>query len=757
MKSYLAGVVLSIFLIAGLPAVNATKLLKASPVDTNSLVIHWQDGTVEYNWDHTEGSCNGWGPYHTEKWSLCPDKDQYIPYGEPLDSQVAVQPSTYSLVSDIARSPIAVYRKSKVWEASHDERKPAMHHWIYLKFAHNLKPGETYTLKINRATNSDRLDIDFTFIEAEMVSPAIKISNIGYDATASHKTADLYLWAGDGGAWDFQHLEGTPFHLVNIDTGSTPFTGKVEFYAKQGPEPGTDKDLTGADVWQCDFSSFTQPGTYRLVVEGLGSSYPFDIGPNRYEEAFKVAMQGMFYQRMGCEEDPAGGFPKARQPLYKQGVDPEGFTVYISGRNMVTGVNPDNMPWYAEASTGRVAHATWGGWSDAYDNDQRPVNYICVFDILLTYYLNPAAFSDGQLYIPETDNGIPDILDEALWEIDWWLRMRDHDGGYLSGLANITPPKTVNYAGAACAWQGYCVAAGSAMVADCFRRAGMTSLQWIYADSAQAAFNWAEAQTNRMLDDAAMELRGRDLRMTAAAFLFNLTGDRKYEEIVKVESVVSGPDSLIRRHRAFGQQYASTAYILTPQKVTYPELQANMKASILNQARTGYVDRMKDSPTKAARDLVNGDGVALTMNEMSLVAIAHHLSDDPAAMAYYAKGLYSEAEWTLGRNPLGLVLMTGLGDRCVTQTFAPGRRDGAPGLTPGWTPYMMRDGWKDSDDIHRCEWYIKRNYPDDKLLWPLGEHFWNSRYSVPNSETTPQQSARQKILLYGYLYAMSGK
>ncbi len=99
--------------------------------------------------------------------------------------------------------------------------------------------------------------------------------------------------------------------------------------------------------------------------------------------------------------------------------------------------------------------------------------------------------------------------------------------------------------------------------------------------------------------------------------------------------------------------------------------------------------------------------------------------------------------------------MTGLGERGVTQTFAPGRRDGYPGVKPGWTPYMCRDGWNNSDDIHRCAWYTNRNYPADKEIWPWGEHFWNSRYSVPNSEATPQQTFRQKIVLYGYLFGMS--
>ena len=203
------------------------------------------------------------------------------------------------------------------------------------------------------------------------------------------------------------------------------------------------------------------------------------------------------------------------------------------------------------------------------------------------------------------------------------------------------------------------------------------------------------------------------------------------------------------------QQYASVSYILSPQKVAYPELQSNMKKSIIHQAKADYVDKMKNSPTKAARWAPGWEGMMQTSNEMSLVAIAHKLSENNVEKEYFEKGLYAEAEWTLGRNPLGLVQMTGLTDRCFTQAFAPGRRDGYLGLTAGWTPYMCRDGWMRGDDnIIACDWYTARNYPADKEVWPWGEHFWNSRYCVPNAETTPQQTIRQKIVLYGYLFAL---
>ena len=126
------------------------------------------------------------------------------------------------------------------------------------------------------------------------------------------------------------------------------------------PEPEYNKNFTEADIWECDFSSFKQPGNYKLVIEGIGSSHPFVIGDNRFEEAFKVAMQGMYYLRMGCEDKPAGDNPRSRRPLYKQGVEPEGFEVYISKKEMVTGTNPDDRKFYSDELTGEIAKAYLG-------------------------------------------------------------------------------------------------------------------------------------------------------------------------------------------------------------------------------------------------------------------------------------------------------------------------------------------------------------------------------------------------------------
>ena len=57
------------------------------------------------------------------------------------------------------------------------------------------------------------------------------------------------------------------------------------------------------------------------------------------------------------------------------------------------------------------------------------------------------------------------------------------------------------------------------------------------------------------------------------------------------------------------------------------------------------------------------------------------------------RALILEADYGLGRNPMNMVQMTGLGSRCVEQMFTTGRNDGVPGVHPGHTPYMNADAW----------------------------------------------------------------
>lgn len=70
-----------------------------------------------------------------------------------------------------------------------------------------------------------------------------------------------------------------------------------------------------------------------------------------------------------------------------------------------------------------------GGWHDAGDYGRYTVPAAkTVADMLYAYQANPALFGDD-VGIPESGNGVPDILDEAKYALTWMLKMQDPETG----------------------------------------------------------------------------------------------------------------------------------------------------------------------------------------------------------------------------------------------------------------------------------------------------------------------------------------
>lgn len=80
------------------------------------------------------------------------------------------------------------------------------------------------------------------------------------------------------------------------------------------------------------------------------------------------------------------------------------------------------------------------GWYDAGDYNKYVVNANqAVFPLLHAYELYPDYYNNLNLNIPESENNVPDILDEVKWELDWLLTMQDpNDGGVYHKLTHLT-------------------------------------------------------------------------------------------------------------------------------------------------------------------------------------------------------------------------------------------------------------------------------------------------------------------------------
>jgi len=182
---------------------------------------------------------------------------------------------------------------------------------------------------------------------------------------------------------------------------------------------------SGDSGWWFDFSSVDKPGSY-FVYDAAKNvrSASFRIDPFVYRDVLKAAVRMYFYQR--------SGFAKQQPNAEKCWTD----GLAYMGRNQDTEAHDitdrDNKAKIRNLS---------GGWFDAGDTSKY-VTFAApaVHQLLTAYQETPAVFTDD-FNIPESGNGIPDLLDEVKWELDWLGRMQFPDGSVALKVGDIIDTK----------------------------------------------------------------------------------------------------------------------------------------------------------------------------------------------------------------------------------------------------------------------------------------------------------------------------
>ncbi len=743
------------------------KLVSLRVVDKDYLMLHFEDGIVTFVDD-----AKGPTAYTSD---VGPGYSKAVYYGAKLDITNAVDLNNYVIKSaddvvygETGLKPTAVHRKSKVngmsqgqWGSNDWLYDYTYEHFIYLRLPYSLQENKTYTVEIASNTNTDTTSQSLTFDIFHCPSEAIHVNLVGYMASSRIKAADLYHFMGDGGNRDYSEFVGKKVYIYNVDTQQTEVVGAVRFWMANQTEVFW--NLTGSDVWTIDFTGFNRPGTYRLAVEGVGCSENFEIRDDIYHDPYKVSVLGYFYMRIG--QDNLDMTPVPRRPLYIPDVSPANCKVYI------TDMHPYHPHWETFAPGDKWDRpANWipyikagnptnpraiGGHSDALDWDRHLAHVVDIYDLCLAYILSDGKLDDDDLRIAESGNGIPDILDEARNEVDFWLNLR-YGLGYSHGLTNPDGANKLYQADNTpiAAWAN---ALNSAMLAYCFQIAGLDDLKAIYQDSAIIAYHYADHLADPMWETKEEGIRGADFKMMAAAYLYNLTGERAYEDVVNSLSMIKSPTSSAYQGGSYNQLWGVAAYLLTKRPVHYPELYANMKAAIINEAKSKEVVNVTQRPSR--RGYSNEQAWWQTNQDMPRTCLAHAVADHPADRLTFLDALVLEADWGLGRNPLNMIQMTTAttelaNKRSVENCYTTGRNDGTPGLHPGHTPYLNTEGWGGVMVGSNPQKVLEKFYPNISN-WPHACKYINTRFIWAHSEFTPRQTMRGKTLLYAYLYSLS--
>lgn len=198
-------------------------------------------------------------------------------------------------------------------------------------------------------------------------------------------------------------------------SGKVVLTGQTEVMKEDG--------ASGDVVQRIDFSAYTTPGQgYTLEADGHTSD-PFEIGANLYGNLKLDALRYFYLNRSGLDLEPkyAGDWARPAGHLSDNQV-----TCYAG--TDAAGKTWPKCDYSLNASR---------GWYDAGDYGKYVVNGgIAVWTLLNAYERNPAAFTDGTLNIPESGNGVPDLLDEARYEMEFLLGMQVPEGQPLAGMAH---------------------------------------------------------------------------------------------------------------------------------------------------------------------------------------------------------------------------------------------------------------------------------------------------------------------------------
>jgi peptidoglycan/xylan/chitin deacetylase (PgdA/CDA1 family) len=217
----------------------------------------------------------------------------------------------------------------------------------------------------------------------------IRINNLGY-LPQSIKVAVLGSKV---------EVEVKSFSLVDAVTGKKVYTTRKE----------KDKGAYGpfTSSYRLDFSDFEETGRYFIQANTI-TSPEFDINANVYDNTADFLLKYMRQQRCGYN-------PFLTDSCHMD----DGFIVY----------NPKRE--------GERIDVT-GGWHDASDYLQYTATSAnAVYQLLLAYRENPGAFGDMfQANGLPGKNGIPDIIDEAKFGMDWLKKMNPSPEEYYNQIAD---------------------------------------------------------------------------------------------------------------------------------------------------------------------------------------------------------------------------------------------------------------------------------------------------------------------------------
>ncbi|MCX8057259.1 MAG: glycoside hydrolase family 9 protein [Ignavibacteria bacterium] len=459
------------------------------------------------------------------------------------------------------------------------------------------------------------------------------------------------------------------YQVIEKTTGQIVHSGQLTLINANDP-------ATGMTIRKGDFSSFTGEGTYYIKLNTNDTSYHFQISSKVYEDVFKKSLKAFYFQRCGSQ------LFYTHAGIYQRNICHTGDGFFHS-------------------STGQSGFKlSRGGWHDAGDYGKYIVNAgISTATLLMAYELFPSYFNSDSLNIPESGNGIPDILDEAKYEVQWFLTMQASDGAVYHKLtkeqfeAFVMPSQD---SGMRYIYQKSSTATGNfiAVLARFYRLYKIYDS--VFANQCLSAalngWNWLSNQPSIVPPGGFKNPTGTqtgeygdfsdsDERLWAAAELFDATGQQQFKDYFEFNYNLGG---LI--NSTMNWQNVRTLAHLTYLFSKQPGKNNSVISQILNSL-ISYSNGLLN------RRSVNGFGVTINPGEYYWGSNSQILNNGILLVLTYAKtndnkylsGAIEQFNYILGSNAHNLSFVTGVGKKYPMKPHhRPSEADGIIEPIPGF-------------------------------------------------------------------------
>jgi endoglucanase len=417
------------------------------------------------------------------------------------------------------------------------------------------------------------------------------------------------------------------------------------------------------------------------------------------------------------------------------------------------GTDTDNFGNLVAGKTDDLVPEAWGGTMDAGDWDRR-INHLLTPRLYLELVeMNPEYFRNLCLYIPESENDLPDVVDEALYGLDIYRRMQLPEGGIRGGVESAEHPaegttswQEVNtvLAYAPDHWSSYLYTGVAARAAFVLKMLGKNGRATIWEESAVKAMEWAEGEYEKWVNSTDyVNVRERAKRVVpvernlAAVELFRLTEDERWHKVYLATVEHSRNDAIF-------------IYARLDESLVDRKIQQEAVSDLIAEA-----DQIVGFSRKSAYGITTGrPGRALgswaatyTIPAEPILVRAHYISGDPV----YLKTILRSALYSAGANPMNLCLTTGLGSNCVQNALHEDSRHTGQLAPIGISVFGPSELTLNLEEGSNLEYKLKKECTPDIREWPSAESYFDIFWFVSQNEYVIDRPLGQTAYIWGYL------